>query len=194
MKETRKTKGLNPIEHGHTGTGPWPRPSAGAELPDQLNVAMRADGGFDSREIFRLCRLPGITPYIRIGHNATTRSQGVSRDRGLAALDQLGGGITDPAKFARLTKDEREANRREWRKRVRYGKRWRSRWRHDHSRGRSGTRWPPAGGTTSRRRSASRRTSTTTCCGCNGRQYPWREHALRKPEDGGLGGGGYDTN
>jgi len=89
-----------------------------------LNVAMRADGGFDSREIFRLCRRLGITPYIRIDHNATTRSRGVSRDRSVAALDQLGGGITDPVEFARLTKDERESNRREWKIRVRYGERW----------------------------------------------------------------------
>ena len=107
-----------------TEPGTHPRPSAGAELWDRLDAVMRADGGFDSREIFRLCRRLGITPCIRIDHDATTRSHGISRDRSMAALDQLGGGVTDPAGFARLTKDEREANRKEWKKRMQYGKRW----------------------------------------------------------------------
>ena len=99
-------------------------PSADNELLGQLNVIMRADGGFDSRKIFEVCKKLGITPYIRIKHNATTRSRGVSRDRTMAVLDQLGNGITDPDKFAQLTKDERESNRKEWKKRVNYGKRW----------------------------------------------------------------------
>ena len=107
-----------------TGPGVHEQSSDGAELRNQLNAVIRADGGFDSREIFRLCRRLGITPYIRIDHNATTRSRGVSRDRGVAALDQLGGGIKNPKEFARLTRDEREANRSEWKKRARYGQRW----------------------------------------------------------------------
>lgn len=104
-------------------TGPGPRPPAGSELPDRLKVVMRADGGFDSRETFGPCRRLGITPHARMDHNATARSRGVNRDRGLAALDRLGGGTTDPAEFARLTRDGREASRREWKKGVRYGER-----------------------------------------------------------------------
>ena len=41
----------------------------------------------------------------------------------MAAYDQLGGGTTDPKEFAGLTHGQREANRKEWRKREQYGKR-----------------------------------------------------------------------
>ncbi len=94
------------------------------ELLDELKIVVRADGGFDSRKIFALCKKLKIKPCIRIKHNANTRSDGVSRDRTLAAIDQLGGGVSDPKKFAHLTKEEREANRKVWKKRVQYGKRW----------------------------------------------------------------------
>ena len=85
---------------------------------------MRADGGFDSRRIFETCKHLGIIPYIRINHNTTTRSRGVSRDRTVAVIDQLGDGIADPRMFAHLTKEERESNRKKWKKRVKYGLRW----------------------------------------------------------------------
>ena len=110
--------------HASDRQGSPQSPSADDELFSQLNVIMRADGGFDSRKIFEICKKLNITPHIRIKHNATTRSRGVSRDRTMAVLDQLGNGTTDPAKFAQMTKDERESNRREWKKRVNYGKRW----------------------------------------------------------------------
>ena len=87
-------------------------------------IVMRADGGFDSRRIFETCKQLGIIPYIRISHNATTRSRGVSRDRTMAVIDQLGDGIADPRRFAQLTKEEREFNRKKWKRRVKYGLRW----------------------------------------------------------------------
>ena len=87
-------------------------------------VAMRADGGFDSHRIFDLCARLGITPYIRVGPNSATRSRGVGRARTCAVLNQLGGGILDPREFADLTGDEKEANRKKWKERVRYGERW----------------------------------------------------------------------
>ena len=114
----------------NTGVKPVAEPTGSHEnaahkdMQGEPEIIMRADGGFDSREIFEYCKQHKIKPRIRVRHNATTRSRGISRDRGTAALDQLGGGITDPAEFARLTKDEREANRKEWKKRVQYGKRW----------------------------------------------------------------------
>ena len=87
-------------------------------------AVMRADGGFDSHRIFDLCAKLGITPYIRVGPNSATRSRGVGRARTSAVLDQLGGGIRDPRKFAYLTGGEKEANRRRWKERVDYGTRW----------------------------------------------------------------------
>ena len=83
-----------------------------------------ADGAYDSRRSFEFCRERGIKPVIRIGTNATTRSRGVGRSRTMAAYDRMGGGTTDPKEFAGLTHGQREANRKEWRKREQYGKRW----------------------------------------------------------------------
>ena len=65
-----------------------------------------------------------VKPIIRISTNATTRSRGIGRSRTMAACDQLGGGTTDPKEFADLTHEQREANRKEWKKREQYGKRW----------------------------------------------------------------------
>jgi len=87
-------------------------------------VAMRADGGFDSHRILALCAKLGITPYIGVGPNSATRSRGVGRARTNAVPDQLGGGVLDPRKFAELTGDEKEANRRKWKERAEYGTRW----------------------------------------------------------------------
>ena len=94
-------------------------------LEDMLfELIMYGDGGFDSREIFQICKKLGITARIRMRVNAAIRSRGVSRDRSLAAIEQLGGGVSDPKKFAQLTNEEREANRKKWKKRVKYGNRW----------------------------------------------------------------------
>ena len=84
---------------------------------------MGADGGFDSRRIFALCDKLGITPYIGVGINSTTRSRGVNGAGTHAVLEQLGGGIRDPGEFAGLTRDEKEANRKKWKKSVGYGER-----------------------------------------------------------------------
>ena len=80
--------------------------STDVKVLNKLNVIMRADGGFDSREIFKLCKQLKITPYIRIKHNAVTRSRGICRDKSIAVLDHLGDGIANPSDFAQLTKDE----------------------------------------------------------------------------------------
>ena len=101
------------------GPGPGVAPRGG-----RPEIVMRADGGFDSRPIFALCDKLGIAPYIRVGINSATRSRGVNRARTRAVLDQLGGGMRDPREFAELTRDEKEANRKKWKKRVGYGKRW----------------------------------------------------------------------
>ena len=89
------------------------------------NIALTADGGYDSREIFSACRKLGITTSIRVRKNANARADGVDRARSEAVLDQLGGGAgATPAGLAALDETEREANRRKWKKRVRYGTRW----------------------------------------------------------------------
>ena len=63
-------------------------------------------GEFDSRKIFEMCKQLGTIS----SDNATTRSGGVSRDRTMATIKQLGDGIADPRRFAQLTGEEREFN------------------------------------------------------------------------------------
>ncbi len=94
---------------------------AAARNPD---ITVKADGGYDSRKIFSYCKKRGVEPLIRIRGNSNTRSNGVDRSRTNAVLDQLGGGITDPKKFAALNTGKREENREQWKIRVGFGKRW----------------------------------------------------------------------
>ena len=83
------------------------------------------DGAYDAKALFALLASRGITPIIRIRINANARAGGVSRARGLATLEQLGGwaGCTNE-EFNRMTKAERNLNQKEWKKNVRYGLRW----------------------------------------------------------------------
>ena len=88
-------------------------------------LTLTADGGYDSREIFSACKKLGITPNIRVRKNANCKAGGADRARTEAVLDQLGGGAgATPAGLAALNESEREANRRKWKMRVRYGTRW----------------------------------------------------------------------
>ncbi|MCE2498262.1 MAG: transposase, partial [Nitrosopumilaceae archaeon] len=112
------------LENAGVGTGVRGEEPGRAPRNKRPKVALRADGGFDSHRIFALCANLGITPYIRVGPNSATRSRGVGRARTGVVLDQLGGGIRDPRKFAMLTGVKKEANRRKWKKKVRYGERW----------------------------------------------------------------------
>ena len=92
--------------------------------PDHIKIEIRADAGYDSRENFQTCKEYGITPIIRIRRNAEYTAKGVSRERGIAALDQLGGSITNLVKFHEMDIRERTENQNEWKKRVEYGSRW----------------------------------------------------------------------
>ena len=98
--------------------------SSGEPAAAQSDVEMRADGGYDSREVFSYCDSRGITPYIQIRTNAGCRARGVDRSRPRRVLDQLGGGITNPREFAVLGEKQREGNRKEWKKITGYGGRW----------------------------------------------------------------------
>lgn len=64
---------------------------------------------------------PGLgSHHTMVGPNSATRSRNVSRARANAVLDQLRGGILDTRKFAELTGNEKEANRRKWKERMGY--------------------------------------------------------------------------
>ena len=95
--------------------------------PDKTypGISLMADGGYDTREIFSACKKLGIATSIRVRKDANARADGVDRARSEAVLDQLGGGPgATPAKLAAMGEAEREANRRRWKERVRYGTRW----------------------------------------------------------------------
>ena len=57
---------------------------------------MRADGGYDSREVFSHCKKRGVRTNIRVRINSNCRAGGVDRAGSEAALDQLGAGAPPP--------------------------------------------------------------------------------------------------
>ena len=66
-----------------------------------------------------------IIPIIKVRINANTRAGGVDRARALAVLEQLGGkGGCINRELNRMRKDERLANQKDWKKKVRAGLRW----------------------------------------------------------------------
>ena len=119
IKQALKSKGIDPDARRaavmEAGAGPPLEPP---------RIEIRADAGYDSRENFQTCKEYGITPIIKIRRNAKYKAKGVSRERGIAALDQLGGGITNLAKFHDMDIKERTENQNEWKKYAEYGPQW----------------------------------------------------------------------
>ena len=119
IRQALKSKGMDPDVRRaavmDAGTG---------SPPDHVKIEIKADAGYDSRENFQTCKEYGITPIIRIRRNAEYKAMGVSRERGIAALDQLGGGTASLAKFHEMGIRERTENQNEWKKRAEYGSRW----------------------------------------------------------------------
>ena len=90
----------------------------------QSVIELRADAGYDTRQIFEYCKGLGIVPLVRIKKNANSRAGGVGRTRGLAAQDQLCGNDPGPKRLAALDECERVQNQKDWKRRVGYGRRW----------------------------------------------------------------------
>ena len=90
-----------------------------------IAIELRGDGAYDTREIFSLLARLEIIPIIKVRINANARAGGVDRARALAVLEQLSGkgGCTN-RELNRMRKDERLANQKDWKKRVRAGLRW----------------------------------------------------------------------
>ena len=90
----------------------------------QSVIELRADAGYDTRQIFEYCKGLGIVPLVRIKKNANSRAGGVGRTRGLAAQDQLCGSDPGPKRLAALDEYKRVQNQKDWKRRVGYGRRW----------------------------------------------------------------------
>ena len=89
-----------------------------------IPIVIRADGAYDTREVFSQCKKLGIVPIIRVRTNANCSAGGADMPRSRAVLEQLGGDNATPAKLAAMSAGEREANRKRWKDRVLYGSRW----------------------------------------------------------------------
>ena len=90
-----------------------------------ISVGLWADGAYDARYVFSLLKSLGIAPLVRVRINSGTRSRGKDRARSEAVLERLGGrGGCTSRELGRMTKSERQANQKEWRKRVGFGLRW----------------------------------------------------------------------
>ena len=90
-----------------------------------IHIELRGDGAYDTRAIFSMLAQLGITPVIKVRINSNTRSKGVDRARTLAVLNQLGGGDgCTNREFHCMTKGERKANQKKWKKEVEFGLRW----------------------------------------------------------------------
>ena len=97
------------------------------DRPDKTyqKITPMADGGYDTREIFSVCKKLCIETGIRVRRGANAHACGVDRARNEAVLDQFGGGKdTTPAQLAAMDEWERKSNRRKWMERVGCGTRW----------------------------------------------------------------------
>ena len=90
----------------------------------QSVIELRANAGYDTRQIFEYCKGLGIVPLIRIKKNANSRAGGMGRTRGLAAQDQMCGNDPGPKRLAALDECGRVQNQKDWKRRVGYGRRW----------------------------------------------------------------------
>ena len=88
-------------------------------------IELRADAGYDTRQIFEYCKGLGIVPLVRIKKNANSRAGGVGRTRGLAAPG-ISCAATIPARkdSPPLDECERVQNQKDWKRRVGYDRRW----------------------------------------------------------------------
>ena len=97
---------------------------AATSMAHKIRIEMLGDAAYDSREIFKALRQAGVTALIRMRINAQCRSKGISKDRAVVALAQLGNFNPSAKILASLPKAVRQANQKKWKKDVEYGRRW----------------------------------------------------------------------
>ena len=93
--------------------------------PDEAGgpaTAVYADGAYGSRPVIKFCKENGITSRIKLKITSGTRGKGTGDAFGEAVRDQLGG--SPESSVHQLSKEERQANQKKWKKRVGYGRRW----------------------------------------------------------------------
>ena len=90
-----------------------------------VGLELRADGGYDARDVFSFLKFRNVIPPVAARVSSNTRAKGKDRSRSRAVPDRLGGvGDCTSQNLARMTKSERRANRKKWREAVRFGLRW----------------------------------------------------------------------
>ena len=118
IRQALRSKGIDPDQRREQVR------KEGAKPSEMVKIVIKADAGYDCRKNFKTCKKYNIKDIIKMRRNAKYRAGGISRDRGIAALDQLGGEATSIAKFNNMDVEERAENQDKWKKRVKYGPRW----------------------------------------------------------------------
>ena len=90
--------------------------------PSSPGAYLLADGAYVSCENMKLCKELGIEPLIPIQTRCTTKGKGTGDAWGEKVRDQLGG--SPETNIGNMDKEEREENRRLWKSKVGYNRRW----------------------------------------------------------------------
>ena len=85
---------------------------------------LRADGGYDSYEVFSHCKKRGGRAAIRVRIDSNCESDGKDRARSDVVLDQLGGGGGAAEQFAKMGKNERKKCQKKWNAGAKFKSRW----------------------------------------------------------------------
>lgn len=90
--------------------------------PRTHGAFLLADGAYASRGNMQTCKNMGIRPLIPISTRCNARGKGTGDAWGLAVREQLGG--SPETRIDGMGEEEKEENKRYWKSRVGYGRRW----------------------------------------------------------------------
>lgn len=90
--------------------------------PGSRGACLMADGAYASRANVQECKDMGIRPLIPIQARCNARGMGTGDAWGEAVREQLGG--SPETRVSSIGTDEREENKRYWKSRVGYNRRW----------------------------------------------------------------------
>ena len=91
-------------------------------VPADAGCCLHGDAAYASRDNVTACRDRGVDSHIKLGVNSMGREKGTGDAWGMAVREQLGG-YAD-CHMWEISNDEKKRLREEWKKRVKYGKRW----------------------------------------------------------------------
>ena len=90
--------------------------------PASHGACLLADGAHASRANMQMCQGMGVRPLIPVQTRCTALGKGTGDAWGLAVRDQIGGSMK--TSIDGIKAEEREENKKRWKSRVGYGRRW----------------------------------------------------------------------